>query len=134
MTRAWLLVVKGNLRHRIELIGMEKPKEELTDAQRKLREAAEAVPCRGLAPENPERPGWANGACIYLVDQDVDEIAEAIKEWAEKDPTHIHVQAHVGERRVEGCLEGVMSAKPEGSGREAFEIRRAGDISTEDES
>ena len=77
------LVVKGNLRHRIEKLGTEKEDNELTDSQMQLRHIARAMqkvlndlakPC--ALPESPpqatkqqpppERPSWANGAFLYL--------------------------------------------------------------------
>ena len=109
-----MLVVKGTLRHRIELIGMEQPKEELTDAQRKLREAAEAMPCRGHPPEDPERPGWANGAFIYLLEEDAEEIMEAIKEWAEKDDNELMSKHILVSDSLMQPLKEALDAKPEG--------------------
>ena len=66
MDDVWLLVVKGNLRDRIELLGCEKRYEDMTEAQRILRDAAKLQGLKAwgtdLDPEaKPERPRWAGG-------------------------------------------------------------------------
>ena len=55
----WLLTVKGNLRHRIMKVGIEKlAHEQLTGSQQRLRETVEAQKLDG----KPGRPDWAKGA------------------------------------------------------------------------
>ena len=67
-----ILVVKGNLRHRIEKPGCEKTEEQLNMAQVKLRRIAEQQMQQWWVVkkvyERPayERPAWANGAFVYL--------------------------------------------------------------------
>ena len=60
----YLLVVKGNLRHRILKLGCEKAWCELSPAQRDLRRIA--VDQKFVYSKGPERPEWANGAFLYL--------------------------------------------------------------------
>ena len=113
---------------------MEKPREELTEAQLKLRIAAEEMSCRGHPPERPERPMWANSAVVYLVKEDAEEIQIAIKQWEQTSKNnelkskHILVSASLMQP-----LKEALEAKPGGSGRQAFQIRRAGDISSQEE-
>ena len=57
----WLLVVKGNLRHRIELLGAEKPINDLTPPQRILRDAAMAQELADNDDTGPDRPSVAHG-------------------------------------------------------------------------
>ena len=55
----WVLIVKGNLRHRIMKVGIEKlAHEELTGPQQRLREVVGAQRSDG----KPGRPDWAKGA------------------------------------------------------------------------
>ena len=62
-----LLVVKGNLRHRIEKLGTEKTDEELNKPQFKLRRIVyEQTQPHWYVEKAYERPQWANGAFVYL--------------------------------------------------------------------
>ena len=62
-----LLVIKGNLRHRIEKLGLEKTDEELNNPQYKLRRIAyEQTQPHWYVEKAYERPQWANGAFVYL--------------------------------------------------------------------
>ena len=58
-----LMVVKGNLRHRIEKLGIEKSESQLTEGQHRLREIARL---KKFGSCRPERPDWARGAFFYL--------------------------------------------------------------------
>ena len=61
-----LIVVKVNLRHRIEKLGIEKLESQLTEGQQRLRAIA-GLEKFGSCP--PERPDWARGAFFYLSPQ-----------------------------------------------------------------
>ena len=63
----WLVIVQGSLRHRIDLLGVEKDQELLSEPQRVLRDAA-VNQFQGGHP--PERPNWANNAFVYLTEKD----------------------------------------------------------------
>ena len=71
-----LLVAKGNLRHRIELLGAEKDWRLLSRAQRELRDVAVA---QNFSLERPERPSWANGAFIYVGAHYADEVHSVVE-------------------------------------------------------
>ena len=71
------MVVKGNMKHRIQCLGLEVIDEELTETQRELRAIAIAqyekgpnryVCCQSQTVQGqliPERPAWAKGAFVY---------------------------------------------------------------------
>ena len=121
----WLLVVKGNLSHRIELLGVEKPEQALTEPQRRLRIAARE---QGFDAEPPERPSWANGAFVYLTQEHAADIQQGIRESGVKLLSkHILVSGE-----FKDALKAALDAKPDGSGREAYQIRRAGEIFQEE--
>ena len=67
----WILVVKGNLAHRIEFLGVEKQQSSLSATQRVLRDAAKS---QGFGSDPPERPGWTNKAFVYVTDEHALEI------------------------------------------------------------
>ena len=58
-----MLVVKGNLKHRIWKLGVEKPEGELTPTMRKLRKIAEEQ--NFVGEDAPSRPAWGNGAFFF---------------------------------------------------------------------
>ena len=60
----WLLVVKGNLRHRIDLLGVEHEYEILNETQRCLRDSVRDIYSLEIC---PERPVWAGGAFVFLL-------------------------------------------------------------------
>ena len=139
MSRIFKLVVKGNLRHRIDKLGTEKDDSQLTEGQQRLRAVAEEQQRRleSLGPDGddgaaaasaclprPERPGWAFGAFVYLAPEHVVEVMEAIKEQG------VHLQSkHILVSEVhKDLVKQVLSVSPEGPGREAFLTRRAGAI------
>ena len=73
----WLLTVKGNLRHRIEKCGIEKPCGEVTDLQRRLREVATAQLFEGKL----GRPDWAKGAFVFVTVAHAASIEDVMQEW-----------------------------------------------------
>ena len=124
-----LLVVSGNLRHRIELLGCEKRYEDMTEAQRILHDAAKLQGHAwgaDLDPEaKPERPRWANGAFVYLLPEHTACIERAVRDAGENlQSKHMLVSEELKE-----TLKRTLDAKPEGSGREGYQIRRAGEVS-----
>ena len=60
----WLLVVKGNLRHRIDWLGVEHDYEILNETQRCLRDSVRDIYSLEIC---PERPVWAGGAFVFLL-------------------------------------------------------------------
>ena len=76
--RVYVLVIGGNLAHRLYKLGVELPPEEQSGAQRMLAYILEKS---GLRVETrPGRTPWSNGACVYLTPED----ARAV-DWADKD-------------------------------------------------
>lgn len=117
----WLLVVKGNLRHRIVKLGCERPIEELSDEQRKLRLVAEF---QKFDSAPPERPPWANGAFLYLEHGHAQMIQDVVQQYGLKlQSKHMLVS-----QKYISLVEQTLQQGPEGSGREAFLMRRAGSI------
>jgi len=126
MSNVFLLVVKGNLRHRVDLLGAEAAEESLTEAQRKLREAAQKQwKCRSKEDAQPERPTWANGAFVYLKPEHADGIRVAL------DAHGVRLQSkHVlVSEELFAIVKSALDARPAGPGREAFLKQRAGVIS-----
>ena len=81
----WLLTVKGNLRHRIEKCGIEKPcHEEATDPQRRLREVATAQHFEGKL----GRPTWAKGAFVFVTVAHAASIQDAMQKWMTLQAVH----------------------------------------------
>ena len=123
---------KGNLRHRIIKLGTEKDEALLSVDQKALRDIAKAQhnslePLDGelLAPKpRHERPWWATGALVYCAKEHVAEVRQALTEQG------VHLQSkHIIVSEVhEALLRRVLTHSPEGPGREAFLLRRAGAI------
>lgn len=134
MSGLWLLVVKGNLRHRIEKLGVEKADSDLTEDQRKLREYAQLQVQgfgseKGACQEHPERPPWANGAFVYLTPEHAADIFQAVDESAlVLQSKHVLVSDEYRD-----LVKRVLATGPQGSGREAFLLRRAGAVEREEE-
>ena len=123
----YLLVVKGNLRHRVDLLGAETAENNLTEAQRKLREAAQKQ-WEDIAEENhqlAERPDWAHGAFVYLKPEHAKCIAKALKD------ANVRLQSkHVlVSKELFAIAKSALDARLAGPGREAFLKQRAGVIS-----
>ena len=101
---------------------MEAPIEHLNDDQTKLREAALAMECRGVPPdENPERPRWANGAFVYLDRESEEEIRLAITERKPEADGLMSKHILVSESLFE-LVERVLNAKPDGKRTGVFPI------------
>ena len=134
-SRLLLLVVKGNLRHRVEKLGSEKMTQDLSVPQKKLRDIAR----RGRVDDTPkggapfyataERPEWANGSFVYLNEFHT-EITGKIRELVGFRLRTKHVLVS---QEYKTTLMEALSSLPEGSGRELFLLRRAGAIESEEE-
>ena len=124
-----LLVIKGNLRHRIEKLGVEKTDEELNDPQYKLRRIAyEQTQPHWYVEKAYERPQWANGAFVYLSQGHACVIEEAIRVSGKTlQSKHLLLSP-----QFKPLVKEVLEASPEGPGREAFLMRRAGVIDGEE--
>ena len=124
-----LLVVKGNLRHRIEKLGTEKDEAELNNPQIKLRRIAEQQTQPWWIVEKVyERPQWANGAFVYLSQGHARVIENAIRVSGKVlQSKHLLVSP-----QFKPLVKEVLEASPEGPGREAFLMRRAGVIDGEE--
>ena len=127
-----LLVIKGNLRHRIEKLGTEKddrnpdPSQRLNPKQRELRQIAENQPWKDF--KVPERPSWANGAFVYLTADHCKVVEKAI----ESCKTILQSKHLLVSPKYKSIVMAVLEASSEGPGREAFLMRRAGAIDAED--
>ena len=126
MSRVFKLVVKGNLRHRIDKLGTEKDDSQLTEGQQRLRAVAEEQQRRleSLGPDGndgaatsahrptPERPVWAAGAFVYLAPEHLVEVMEAIKQQGVKLQSKHVLVSEVHKSLVIEAL----TAQPEGPG------------------
>ena len=124
-----VLVIKGNLRHRIEKLGTEKDAGELNNPQIKLRRIAEQQTQQWWVVEKAyERPQWANGAFVYLSKGHAQVIENAIA------VSGITLQSKhlVVSPQFKPLVKEVLEASPEGPGREVFLMRRAGVIDGEE--
>ena len=119
----WLLVVKGNLKHRIELLGYEKDSKTLRPEQIVLRETAQRV---YPGEEQPERPTWAHGAFVYLTPEDARQIQENMKEHG----TILKSKHILISDELLDTLQTTLEHKSDGERQEAFPVRRAGEIQT----
>ena len=124
-----LLEIRGNLRHRIEKLGVEKTDEELNNPQYKLRRIAyEQTQPHWHIEKAYERPQWANGAFVYLSQGHARVIEEAIRVSGKTlQSKHLLVSP-----QFKPLVKEVLEASPEGPGREAFLMRRAGVIDGEE--
>jgi hypothetical protein len=141
-TQVLLLEVRGNLRHRIEKLGAELPWGDLSAPQRQLKNIAREQPWGGDAADGlVERPLWANGAFVYLTPRHA---AEFLASWRSSwrswrsscrescMPLYLETKHILVSEEYRALVGEVLSACPEGPGREAFLLRRAGVIDRED--
>ena len=130
-TQVLLLEVRGNLRHRIEKLGAELPWGDLSAPQRQLKNIAREQPWGGDAADGlVERPLWANGAFVYLTPRHAAEFLASIRESCM--PLCLETKHILVSEEYRALVGEVLSACPEGPGREAFLLRRAGVIDRED--
>jgi len=118
-------VIKGNYRHRILKLGVEKPDEECTAVMMDCKWIAEA---QQLGPGHDlSRPYWANKALVFVTP----EHATLIKSLIARHNIRLeskHVVVSVVFRDIIGTA---LSAQPDGTGRESFKVRRSGALSEE---
>ena len=119
-----LLTVKGNLRHRIELLGLERESKRLSFSQRRLRDVADA---QGFRERPYERPSFASGAFVYLTPAHALCIERVLVERGESSLQSKHIL--VSDDFFD-LVKDALSDRPVGRGREAFLIRRSGIISS----
>ena len=141
------LTVKGNIRHRLTLLGVDVPDHELTNAQRELRECAAELSLTAtnlrrqalrethlpgpaidlivdFLHDMPERPYWANGAVVYITSYQLASIQESLR------AAGITLQSKhmlVSEEMLLP-VQAAFDARPTGPGREVFLKMRAGVI------
>ena len=141
---AWLLVAKGNLRHRIDLLGVEGEYKALNETQRGLRDivrggrpASDSLDSSGPPATDsldsseqpcPERPVWAGGAFVFLLPEDV----EIVKEVIEQRGIFLQSKHVLVSDGLKSMVKELLEAKPPGSGREAFLKRRSGVVEKEE--
>ena len=125
------IVVKGNLKHRIEKLGTEKEEFEMTAIQRILRRIAkEQVQTEWTWKENVggyERPEWTNGAFVYLSKGH----ARKIKDVIERRQIVLQSKHLLVSPQYYQLVKDALQVTVEGPGREAFLLRRAGVIDEE---
>ena len=126
---AFLPAVMSNLRHRIDLLGVEAHDADLSDTHRRLREIVRAQPA-GVAhatdcerPSCPERPDWVGGAFVFLHPHET-EAAKCVIEQRRKEGTCLQSKHVLVSNDLYHMVKELLDAKPQGSGREAFLKRR----------
>ena len=128
-----MLVLRGNLRDRIELLGVEKEVFERSDVQRDLQRIAEeqwAGHVRLLRPGakgREARPDIGNGALLYLTAEHMENFSNFL--WK----NHIIAQSkHVFVSLLfRGVVAGALDRPPFGSVRNNFLMSRAGTVVSE---
>jgi len=127
----WLLHIKGNLKHRIELLGAEKDIG-LTENQRRLKEAAlmlkTAALSEGMRQGPLGRPAMFNGAFVYVTKQHACCLGTLLRSHG-FEPEDIQSKHIIVSDELLADVTISLSAQPEGAGREAFQLRRAGEVS-----
>ena len=94
------MVVKVNLRHRIEKLGIEKLESQLREGQQRLR-AIVGLQKFGSCP--PGRPDWARGAFFYLTPQHAAKIQDVTKaNEIELEIKHVLVPCRLWSRGIPG--------------------------------
>ena len=124
---AYLLTVKGNLRHRIEKFGIELPCDaELTEPQSRLRKVAIAQQFDGKL----GRPDWANDAFVFVTVAHAASIQDTMQEWSAKEGKELMSKYVIVSESLEDLLLEVLSAQPPAgkTGKEAFQFNRSGEI------
>ena len=129
----YILVVKGNYKHRLLKLGVELSPDELTDDQMELRDILKKCGLFDGKEKQRGRPDWSNGACVYLTAEDA--VAINWKDAVQREQV-LGVTLQSKHIICSLCyyelLERVLhdqSAYANQTGREAFLIRRAGVLS-----
>ena len=132
--KVYVLVIKGNYRHKLLKQGLEKDYEKCTDKQKKLRTVLKesGLLQRWPPTEQGGRPPWAGGACLYLTPAAVKSF-----DWGDdalrKKVLGVRLQSKhiVCSCRFLEIVEETLDDEAEANSgaferREAFHIRRAG--------
>ena len=122
----YILTVKGNLRHRIETLGVEEQRDNLSSDQATLAQIAVAQGFRQVQSGHDSRPIWATGAFIYCTPAHAEILEEMVDELQVQlqskhlvcSPEHLSV--------LQRCLTAEASSARQG--REGFLKRRAGQV------
>ena len=125
-----MLIVKGNLRHRIMKVGIEKlAHEELTGPQQRLREAVEAQQFDG----KPGRPDWAKGAFVFVTVAHAASIEDVMQEWQSKPGNELMSKHVIVSDSLKETLIEALNGEPPASmtGKDAFQYRRGSEIAGE---
>jgi len=127
----WLLQIRGNLKDRIWLLGSEQI-EGLSENQRRLNAAARMLQSLEISDEMRQgplgRPVLFNGAFVYVTKLHACCLSSLLR-------AHGFERAHIQSKHIivsDELLADVtisLSAQPEGTGRAAFQRRRAGEVS-----
>jgi len=128
-----MLVLKGNLRHRIELLGVEKDVFGCSEVQRDLQRIAEeqwAGHVRLLRPgakEKEARPDIGNGAFLYLTKEHMENFCNFLRRnQIIAQSKHICVSL-----LFRGVVAGALDRPPFGSVRNNYLLSRAGKVVSE---
>ena len=115
----YVLIVKGNLAHRLTLVGVEKRMEDLNEHQVRLREVAQEYPWEQY---HPGRPLWACGAFVFLTREHANDIQLRI----EKAEIVLQSKHMLVSHSLLETLQNALDTPPEcvTNGREAFLYRR----------
>ena len=120
-----LQVIKGNYRHRISKLGVEKPDEECTAVMLDCKWIAEA---QQLGPGHDlSRPYWANKALVFVTPLH----ATLIKSLVARHNIRLESKHIIVSVVLRDIIVAALSAQPPGPGRERFQVRRSGAISEE---
>ena len=136
-----VMVVKGNLRHRIDKLGIEKHDDYLTVHQNRLRHVAMTQlkwmdmegmrivpPTPGASSQRPERPPLFGGAFVYLEPAHVKPVMDVLKKGGlELQSKHV-----VCSEKYKENVKKVLTFSPDAPGREAFLLRRAGVVESDE--
>mmetsp|Transcript_1607 Transcript_1607/g.4146 ORF Transcript_1607/g.4146 Transcript_1607/m.4146 type:complete len:583 (+) Transcript_1607:84-1832(+) len=130
-----VLVVKGNLRHRIQKLGIELPDDELTPQQRQLRQIANSIPDEHVGPitkfASKARPDWCGGGFAFLTLDHGEWVPQIVRAYGlQLQSKHIVVSSDFRDLLKDTLEETPVGAK--GPGREAFLTRRAGVIAADE--
>ena len=124
-----LCVIKGNLRHRIAKLGCEKDDAELNPQQIKLKRIAEKqTQPWWVVGKDWARPQWANGAFVYLSESHAPVIEYAIAVSGKT----LQSKHMLFSPQFSDLVKELLEAKTEGAGREAFQLRKAGEMVDEE--
>ena len=127
----WVLTVRGNYKHRIMKVGIEKlADEDLTGPQERLREAVVAQQLDG----KPGRPDWAKGALVFVTVAHAACIEDVMQEWQSRTGNELKSKYVIVSDSLKETLMEALSGGPPADikPKEAFQYRRGGEIAEEE--